>query len=148
MHTCFLVPDLEASVAELRELAGLRFRKVARIPFTLRRGERTVELTLSIAYTLDGALELVQATDSEPFRLATPRAVLHHTGYAVADLEAAVAEHRARGYEPGWRVEVGGRLLAVFVDGGPCGPGPVEIQDARFVSGPDAWNERVAPGIG
>ncbi len=146
IHSCFVVPDVTAAIAELRDLAGLRFRKIARIPFRFEHGDEVVEQVVEVAYALDGSLELVRATGRGPFR-SPDRAGPHHVGYAVEDLEAAVTEHRDRGHAVAWRIFVDARLIAVLLDGGPLGAVPVELLDRRFVSGSDRWNEHVAPGI-
>lgn len=85
-HIGIVVPDLEASMAMMSELAGYRWTQIqsAELPVRLADGERMV--LLRYAYSLDAPhVELVQEVPGTPWASAEPNAA-HHLGYFCDDV--------------------------------------------------------------
>jgi len=81
-HTGIVVPDLEASMATMSEVAGHRWTTIqsAELPIRLADGERV--LTLRYVYSLDAPhVELVQEIPGTPWSAGA-----HHLGYLCDDL--------------------------------------------------------------
>jgi hypothetical protein len=129
MHYALLVESIEASVAHLRETAGLDFRSPARIPFVVAGHDETYEHEVRACYTVDMSVELVETAHLGPFAGAH-RFGLHHYGGAVADLQAEIEQQRAHGNHVEWELSYDKQLIAVFFAGTASLPGRLE-----FVSG-------------
>ncbi len=92
-HIAVLVPDLEAALAPFRDLLGL----------PLERVETVGEQNARVAFLPVGGtrVELVEPLDKRGslgrFLERTGGGGLHHVCFEVADLEAALAELKARG---------------------------------------------------
>lgn len=85
-HTGIVVPDLEAWMSRMGEVAGYRWTAVqsAELPVWLADGERV--LRLRYAYSLDAPhIELVEEIPGTPWT-ATPHAATHHLGYFCDDV--------------------------------------------------------------
>lgn len=92
-HVAVLVPDLEAALAPFRDLLGL---PVARVETVGEQNARVAFLPIG-----DTRIELVEPLDRSGslgrFLERTGGGGLHHVCFEVADLEAALAELKARG---------------------------------------------------
>jgi hypothetical protein len=85
-HTGIVVPDLEASMARMSEVAGYRWTEIqsAELPIRLADGETV--LRLRYVYSLDAPhLELVQEIPGTPWT-AAPHVAAHHLGYFCDDV--------------------------------------------------------------
>lgn len=81
-HTGIVVPELEASMATMSEVAGYQWTTIqsAELPIRLADGERV--LTLRYVYSLDAPhIELVQEIPGTPWTAAA-----HHVGYFCDDV--------------------------------------------------------------
>ena len=114
-HTCFLVDDLEASMAAFTSSTGTAFDPVREVPMRMvSDGEDVTEL-VRFAYSTDGTIELVAGTSRGAFGPAVPRGV-HHIGHLTdADFDRAVEHQKALGENVEWRVFLGDLLLAAYV---------------------------------
>jgi hypothetical protein len=85
-HTGIVVPDLEASMAAMSEVAGYRWTEIqsAELPIRLADGETV--LRLRYVYSLDAPhIELVQEIPGTPW-MAAPHVATHHLGYFCDDV--------------------------------------------------------------
>jgi hypothetical protein len=85
-HTGIVVPDLEASMAAMSEVAGYRWTEIqsAELPIRLADGETV--LRLRYVYSLDAPhIELVQEIPGTPWT-AAPHVATHHLGYFCDDV--------------------------------------------------------------
>lgn len=97
-HTGIVVPDLEASLAQLSEVAGYRWTQIqsARLPVRLDGGEQVLQLRY--AYSLDAPhLEVVQAIPGTPWSATAPGAA-HHLGYFCDDVPATSKRLQEKGF--------------------------------------------------
>jgi hypothetical protein len=109
-HTGIVVPDLEASMARMSEVAGYRWTEIqsAELPIRLADGETV--LRLRYVYSLDAPhLELVQEIPGTPWT-AAPHVATHHLGYFCDD----VSTTSKRLVESGFALEA-----CAVVDGTP-----------------------------
>lgn len=96
-HTGIVVDDIEAAMRSFTAIAGYRWTNVIGGPFTVRIGEREVEMPFRLVYSLDAPhVELVQAVSGTPW-VPAPGNAVHHVGYFVDDLEATSAALTAAG---------------------------------------------------
>lgn len=126
MHYALLVESIEASVAHLRDTAGLEFRVPARIPFVVVGHGEQYGLDVRACYTVDRSVELVETADRGPFAGAN-RFGLHHYGGVVSDLGAAIDAQHSLGNDVEWELSYDGQLIAVFFAGSPSLPGRLEF---------------------
>ena len=141
-HFCIVVPSIDTAIEDLGRLVGLEFKPVARMRFTMRRGDVEVIELLHVSFSIDGLIELVERTAEGAFgRDSGPG--LHHIGLVTTRAAEARAEQQDSGYEADWRLfNDAGREIATFYRSGDPGRVPVEIVD---VSGRGTdWNDRVA----
>jgi catechol 2,3-dioxygenase-like lactoylglutathione lyase family enzyme len=97
-HTGIVVPDLEASMARMSEVAGHRWTEIlsGELPIRLATGERT--LCLRFAYSLDAPhIELVQEIPGTPWS-AAPQGAAHHLGYFCDDVPTTSKLLEAAGF--------------------------------------------------
>lgn len=97
-HTGIVVPDLEAAMARMSEVAGHRWTEVVayEMPVRLAEGERV--LLLRFAYSLDAPhLELVQEIPGTPWS-AAPQGAAHHLGYFCDDVPTTSKRLEAAGF--------------------------------------------------
>jgi hypothetical protein len=97
-HTGIVVPDVEAAMARMSEVAGYRWTKPLsrELPIRMADGERV--LTLRYAYSLDAPhIELIQEVPGTPWT-ATAHAAAHHLGYFCDDLPATSNGLEAAGF--------------------------------------------------
>jgi len=144
-HAGFVVGDLEAEVAAWKARFGVGFRRVARMGFHLEGEAAVLDQEVELTYTLDGAVELVQAADRGPFDRAT-QIGFHHFGYTVDDLAAAVAHQVRHDMTVEWRISVDGKPVAVLLRSAGLQPKRVELLSSAAVAPPGTWNELRAPG--
>ena len=88
-HVSYLVPDLDAAIQTYAE--ALRAVVTGRGPVP-NLGE------VAFLQVGDVEVEFIQPEDPAALESSGGAWVVHHTAYAVEDLDRVVAEHRARGY--------------------------------------------------
>jgi hypothetical protein len=83
-HTGIVVPDLEASMAAMSEVAGHRWTTIQSAELAIRLAEASAVLTLQYVYSLDAPhIELVQEIPGTPWAAGA-----HHVGYLCDDVGA------------------------------------------------------------
>lgn len=113
-HTGIVVPDVEAAMARMSEVAGYGWTKPlsAELPIRMADGERV--LTLRYAYSLDAPhIELVQEVPGTPWT-ATVHAATHHLGYFCDDVPATSKRLEAAGFALEACAVLNGNAPAVF----------------------------------
>ncbi|WP_284742364.1 VOC family protein [Amycolatopsis sp. RTGN1] len=81
-HTGIVVPDLEASIVRLGEVAGYRWTTIQAADLTIRTADAERVLPLRYAYSLDAPhIELVQEIPGTPWTASA-----HHLGYFCDDV--------------------------------------------------------------
>ncbi|KDU93999.1 VOC family protein [Amycolatopsis mediterranei] len=131
-HTGIVVPDLEASMARLAEVAGYRWTTIQSAELTIRLADGERILTLRYAYSLDGPhLELVQEIPGTPWT-AAPRVATHHLGYFCDDVPATskLLEESGFAFEAGAVLEGTPSLFAYHLD--PSGV-RIEVVDRGLI---------------
>ena len=118
--------SVEASVAHLREMAGLEFLSPARIPFVIAGHGEEYEQEVRACYAMDRSIELVEAGGRGPFAVELGFGP-HHYGGVVANLQAAIAQQRSLGNGVDWQLSYDGQLIAVFFRGCAGLPGRLEF---------------------
>ena len=89
-HVSYLVPDLDAAIASYADTLGAVVTGRGPVP---NLGE------VAFLQVGDVEVEFIQPEDPSAFEGNVGAwAVVHHTAYAVNDLDRVVAEHKARGY--------------------------------------------------
>ena len=88
-HVSYLVPDLDAAIESYAQTLGATVT-----------GRGAVANLGEVAFLQVGAVEVEFIRPDDPAALEGSGGawVVHHTAYAVEDLDRVVAEHRARGY--------------------------------------------------
>ena len=88
-HISYLVPNLDAAIGSYEEVFGA----------TLTGRGRVANLG-EVAFLQVGEVEVefIGPVDTSALNAANGNWVVHHTAYAVRDLERVVAERRQRGY--------------------------------------------------
>jgi hypothetical protein len=81
-HTGIVVPDLEASMARMSEVAGHRWTEIQSAELSIRLADGETVLRLRYVYSLDAPhIELVQEIPGTPWT-----ATAHHLGYFCDDV--------------------------------------------------------------
>ncbi|TQR88588.1 VOC family protein [Mycobacterium hodleri] len=132
-HTGIVVPDLEAEMARLGEMAGYRWTTPMSNDVTVRIGADVRRVEMSFVYSLQAPhIELIQAVPGTPW-LSAPGNAVHHLGY-FTDTFTETADALQRN---GFQIEVTAdspssqpALFAYFVD--PAGV-RIEIVDRTVV---------------
>jgi hypothetical protein len=135
VQIAFIVPDLDDAMTQFTERLGVGPWQVMR-DFAgdnpMYRNEPT-EARAHVALGFSGHMqyELIQPVDEHP---SVHRDVLesrgygfHHFGYARPRFDEAVAEMRARGYEPIFTASLGGDSRVAYFDTRDALPGMTEF---------------------
>lgn len=129
-QTAFIVPDLEAAIHHwASNLQAGPFFVLPHLyaPGQIYRGaESRADVTLAMGFAGHMMIELIQPLDEHPSVYRETIEVrghgFHHLGIACADVDAAAAEYRARGYEEAYRAAVptGGEVVYLDDGSGPA----------------------------
>jgi catechol 2,3-dioxygenase-like lactoylglutathione lyase family enzyme len=100
-HVCYVVPDLEASMAELTTVLGVSWQAP--------RDRASGDMRWRLVYTNDGApfIELVEGQPGSPWH-APDGPKLHHIGRFTYNLDEGIRQMEAAG----GRIEVDGREIS------------------------------------
>lgn len=80
-HTGIVVPDLDAEMARLGEMAGYRWTTPMSNSVTVRIGADVRRVEMSFVYSLQAPhIELIQAVPGTPW-VSAPGNAVHHLGY-------------------------------------------------------------------
>lgn len=97
-HTGLVVPDVEAAMARMSEIAGYRWAKIVSAELLIRMADGERVLNLRYAYSLDAPhIELVQEVPGTPWT-ATAHAAAHHLGYFCDDVPMTSRRLEAAGF--------------------------------------------------
>ena len=88
-HVSYLVPDLDAAIASYAETLGAA---------VTGRGPVANLGEVAFLQVGDVEVEFIRPDDSSLLEGSGGAWVVHHTAYAVNDLDRVVVEHKARGY--------------------------------------------------
>ncbi|OBA74549.1 bleomycin resistance protein [Mycobacterium sp. 1554424.7] len=113
-HTGIVVPDLDAAMATLGELAGYRWIKPMSYTLPFRTASGVRELTSTIVYSLQSPhIELAQEVPGSPWTAAPGNAV-HHLGYFSDDLAESARALEANGFTLEMTADAPGSGLSLF----------------------------------
>jgi hypothetical protein len=113
-HTGIVVPDLDAAMARLSELAGYRWITPLSYTLPFRTATGTRELTSTIVYSVQGPhVELLQEVPGTPWT-AAPGNSVHHLGYFTDNLVDTARTLEVTGFTFEMTADVPGSELALF----------------------------------
>jgi catechol 2,3-dioxygenase-like lactoylglutathione lyase family enzyme len=97
-HFGLVVPDIEAAMVRLTQVAGYQWTRPITHTFTAITQQGPIEVTTTIVYSVQAPhVELVGEIPSTPW-VAAPRSAGHHLGYWVDDIAATGRRLEAAGY--------------------------------------------------
>lgn len=136
MQTAFVVEDVRAAIAHFQRDCGAG-------PFFLldhflnagqfyRGAESSADVTIAMGFAGHMQIELIQPLDSNPsvYRETIEQRGygFHHFGIACADVEAAMPEYLARGYDLAFKAAVPTGGSVAYLEGGDAAaPGFLEL---------------------
>ena len=135
IQTAYVVRDIEASMAEFTRRLGIGPWFVTG-PFVpaegVYRGSPTkMRLTLAVGFHGSMSFELIEQHDDLPSvyqEVIKSRGYgFHHWGVAVPDLEGAIADYRARGYEVAFADRAPRGYRVAYMDTSRDLPGMIEL---------------------
>jgi hypothetical protein len=113
-HACYLVEDVPKAIEVLGASTGIEFGYPLTFSCLAQTDTNETDIELTISYSLDHRVELLQAALESPFP-ASLGFGFHHAGRrASEDIDAAVEKQLALGAEVESRLIVDGDVMAVF----------------------------------
>jgi hypothetical protein len=131
-HSGFLVADIHTAQEAFGAISGATFDDVLTVPTRIETDAEVFEFEVSLAFSRDGATELIQAA-SGPLAADVGLGFHHVGGIGSADLPEEIERQRALGSVPESRLFLDGRLFAVYFSATPQRPVRLEIL-APFVA--------------